>query len=418
MKRLLSLLLVVAMLFGVCAMFTACDGNTVSSEKEEKKEEKKSNRIKLSMKGVTVEEEIVYDDNGIVLTVTDIVTEENYVSFLFTVENTSSEYRSIECYNTVINGISDTSSGFYQSLADGECIEASISLYIPQLELLQVKKIGHMDLYLTIYDEDYDAIVEMEKVTVNTSEKGFVHTPNYDGEVLFEKNGIRLTLIETSFKKDEEPGMYLLIENETNDPVYFQMQDVELNGWLLPHNGIYTDIMSKTNTVNMISLSGLENMGIKKASDIQNIRFNVYAYDDEYDRLFDETPVAYVPGDKDYVEKMDIEGETLFENDNVEVIMTDISVSGGQPVVEIFLKNSSDITMDIQLNSFEIDGYEAYGSIYLTMPADTQCIYTLYLWADFKVDSIDELDSIIGTLNVYDNETYQSTMQEIEFPLD
>ena len=82
MKRLLSLLLVVAMLFGVCTVFTACDGSSASSEKEEEKEEKKSNRVKLNMKGVTVEEEVIYDDNDIVLTVTDMEISDYYVEVM------------------------------------------------------------------------------------------------------------------------------------------------------------------------------------------------------------------------------------------------------------------------------------------------------------------------------------------------
>lgn len=54
MKRLLSLLLVIAMLFGVCTIFTACDSTSVSDEEEEKDSGKKKNNPLDTFEGMEV----------------------------------------------------------------------------------------------------------------------------------------------------------------------------------------------------------------------------------------------------------------------------------------------------------------------------------------------------------------------------
>ena len=417
MKRLLSLLLVVAMLFGVCTVFTACDGSSASSEKEEEKEEKKSNRVKLNMKGVTVEEEVIYDDNDIVLTVTDMEISDYYVEVYFELENTSNERRTISCNTAVVNGISTCGYGFYHELSGGESCDAVMNMYIPTLEMLQVKTIGNIDLYLNISDEHYNRIVSQDKATVNTSEKGFVHTQEYDGEVLLEKEGIRLTLIESSFKKNEEHGLYVLVENETDEHVTVDLDDTVINGWLQPHCYFYAEVPAGTNTVAFLDMTDLEDMGIKKEKDIQNMSFYVYAYDQNYDYLFREDHVAYIPGDKDYVEKLDVEGDTVFEEGAVEIVLVDVTVEGGQPMLRLYFKNNSDDDWDICINNVEVDGTESYASINYVLPAGTQCLRNFYLYADFKVDSLDELESIIADISVYNENSYDFFEDTVEFPL-
>lgn len=417
MKRLLSLLLVVAMLFGVCAMFTACDGSSASSEKEEEKEEKKSNRVKLSMKGVTIEEGVVYEDNGITLTAKEIAIDDDYIEVFFDLENTSDEYRNISCTGSVINGLSSSGYGFYQSLYGGESCEVSLGFYIPALELLQVKTIGHIDLYLDISDEYYNSLATHEKVTVNTSEKGFVHTQKYDGKVLFEKKGVRVTLIETSFKKEEEHGMYLLVENENNKSLTVSANQVILNGWWLPYGGFYADLQANTNTVVLLDLYNLEHLGVKKEKDIQNITFGIWAYDDEYDDLFDVETVSYVPGDKDFVKELDIGEDVLYE-DAIDVVLYDLSADSGQLMVQLYIKNHTDDYCSISFENWMVNDYEVYSSASISLPENAQCIYTIYLYPEFKIDSLEELDSIKTNLSLTSYSDYETIVETLTLPLD
>ena len=70
MKRLLSLLLVIAMLFSVCTVFTACDSTSVSDEdddddkkKDDKEEEVEPTLVFKGLKIVLPEEYELEDKN-------------------------------------------------------------------------------------------------------------------------------------------------------------------------------------------------------------------------------------------------------------------------------------------------------------------------------------------------------------------
>ena len=421
MKRLLSLLLVIAMLFGVCAMFTACDGNSVSSEQgEEQKEEKKSNRIKLDMKDVTVAEEIVYEDNSIVLTVKAISMEDDYVDFLFELKNISPVYLCVECTNSVINGISSSNHGFYQSLSSGESATITLSLYIPLLEYLQVKTIGQLDLYLNIIDgSDGYILDEGIKVTVNTSKQDFVHTQTIDGEVLFEKSGIRITLIETTFSKNADSGMFVFVENKTDKFATVDLNNVVLNGWLQPFSYISTNLLPATNTVTFIDLSGLENMGIKKAKDIQNMSFDVSAYEQNYNSICQERQVSYIPGDKNFVKELNIEGKTVFDNDIVQILLVDAWVEDRYPVFQLYFKNKTDVYLTLSLCELIINGNPCTSTLPTNLPASAQSLQNFYIHGEgvYTVDSISELDSVTGYLFMFDYDG-NDYLEKIEFPLD
>ena len=421
MKRLLSLLLVIAMLFGVCAMFTACDGNSVSSEQgEEQKEEKKSNRIKLDMKDVTVAEEIVYEDNSIVLTVKAISMEDDYVDFLFELKNISPVYLCVECTNSVINGISSSNHGFYQSLSSGESATITLSLYIPLLEYLQVKTIGQLDLYLNIINgSDGYILDEGIKVTVNTSKQDFVHTQTIDGEVLFEKSGIRITLIETTFSKNADSGMFVFVENKTDKFATVDLNNVVLNGWLQPFSYISTNLLPATNTVTFIDLSGLENMGIKKAKDIQNMSFDVSAYEQNYNSICQERQVSYIPGDKNFVKELNIEGKTVFDNDMVQILLVDAWVEDRYPVFQLYFKNKTDVDLSLSLCELIINGNPCTSTLPTNLPASAQSLQNFYIHGEgvYTVDSISELDSVTGYLFMFDYDG-NDYLEKIEFPLD
>ena len=417
MKRLLSLLLVIAMLFGVCAMFTACDGNSVSSEQGE---EKKSNRIKLDMKDVTVAEEIVYEDNSIVLTVKAISMEDDYVDFLFELKNISPVYLCVECTNSVINGISSSNHGFYQSLSSGESATITLSLYIPLLEYLQVKTIGQLDLYLNIIDgSDGYILDEGIKVTVNTSKQDFVHTQTIDGEVLFEKSGIRITLIETTFSKNADSGMFVFVENKTDKFATVDLNNVVLNGWLQPFSYISTNLLPATNTVTFIDLSGLENMGIKKAKDIQNMSFDVSAYEQNYNSICQERQVSYIPGDKNFVKELNIEGKTVFDNDMVQILLVDAWVEDRYPVFQLYFKNKTDVDLSLSLCELIINGNPCISTLPTNLPASAQSLQNFYIHGEgvYTVDSISELDSVTGYLFMFDYDG-NDYLEKIEFPLD
>ena len=421
MKRLLSLLLVIAMLFGVCAMFTACDGNSVSSEKEEEKkeEEKKSNKVKLNMKGVTVEETVVYEGYGLILTLNDVDAEDEYVSFIFTLENTTDEYMNFESSSCLVNGISAVDSGLYCSIDAGAT--STYELYLPaeQLEWMGVTTIGHLDMKFVVYDSNYNAVERDIPVTIETSKAGFVHTPPAEGDVLLEKEGIRVVLLDTVFnKKTGTQGMYVFVENTGNKTASISLNNISINGWFLPYTGLFATLPSGANTVRLLDLYGKENIGIKKASDIQNMTFSVIATDDEYYEIFSESDLSYVPGDKDFVYEMEDTGDVLLEDDNLCISQKDIEIEDGHLRISLYLQNKADDYLYYSIESLYINNQEYYCYFSVSLPDGAQCAYELQLWTDESLESLQDIDSIVGDLYIRSSYSDINLDTEVEFVLD
>lgn len=416
MKRLLPLLLVIAMLFGVCTVFCACHDTTVPSEKEDKDDETDS--TKLNMKNVTVEKGVLYDNLDIIVTLTDMEVTQSEVIFHLEVQNTGNQTRCISAYGCIVNGVSTINSSISEHMTPQSTSAESFVLPIETLELLHVKTIGQLSFYFSVTDTYTNYLDKNVLITINTNKAGYVHTPPSDGEVLFEKDEFRIILVETVHEKDKDAGIVVYAENTTDDYLYAEFYNIEVNGWLMPRTYFSAPFPPHTNAMYLIHLPSTNQLGITNAADIQNIYYDVKVNKEDLFNVYNETHLGYLPGDPDYVAPLEIEGKILYEDEYVQMIQTGITLEDGLVTVDLYIKNFTDYYFYSSFDSVRINHENFSDDFFVKMLPGSQCLHVLKVPVNEDIASLEDIQSFTANFQVDFIDNEEGITTSIDFPLD
>ena len=183
----------------------------------------------------SIAEQVVYDENNIKVTATELTYEEYYgptISFL--VENNSDKDISVSTENVTVNNIV-FSAYMYSDLKAGKKAYSDMSFYETDLASYGITEIGTIEFNLHIYETDtYDDIDDSDviKLIVN-DDVSFVPAPK--GDKIYSKNGITV-YTEKCNKEDDDYYDYvtrLFIVNESDKYISVRCEDVSVNGFML-----------------------------------------------------------------------------------------------------------------------------------------------------------------------------------------
>ena len=291
MKKLIALMLVLVL---VMTMFAACSDAKKSNDDSD-------DTTKATIKGEPVPdkndpsgdnsnsendsvdmENVVYDDNGLTITVTGYKNGFFGPEVSLSIENTTDSNIALSTDDCIVNGITVGGLGYIKVPA-GEVVEDSVSIYDTDMAAAGIEKIGTIvfqnahiidaDSFDTLYDVPF-------QVTVNSDVEQAIDTT---GEVIFNDKGI--TVIAKVIEDDpNNENVYLLIKNETGKDITVDGIDIKVNGsdvdaWL--YDTIYADTVRYSDFG--LSLSTMEELGMDA---VETIEFGMmFVYTDSYDLI-------------------------------------------------------------------------------------------------------------------------------------
>ena len=423
MKRLLCLFLIVAMLLSIGVIFAACDKPIDLLQKEENNQKieyeysTESNRVTLNMRDATVDEKAIYDASDVTLIITNVRRSENGVIFYLEAKNNSNAFREIKGDNYVVNGVSMIQGSFSRKLDAYESSKIEFYLDAALLEMMGVKTIGQLDISVSVLDQDGNVLDENAVATITTSEYGYVHTHSFKGDVLFDEAGVLIVLLEISLGGSDDTGMFLYFLNNTDKTLDVAFKNVTINGWTIAVNDLQATLFPGLHTVEFIDLRYREDIGLRKPNDIQNVYYDVTVKDQQGAVVFDKTRLGYFPGNAEYVENIEIAGQTLYEDDDLQVVHTDTILSGNFPSFEFYFKNASDRTRTVVIEDFKINDVEHSGSINRLLYAGVQYKQYLSLYSSDRVSGKDPW-TVTAVLRVYDEQNNIIKEAPISFTVD
>lgn len=238
-------------------------------------------------------EQVVYDENDIKVTATEITYEEYYgpqISFL--VENNSKKDVSVSTQNVCVNNYV-FSAYMYADVNAGKKAYSELSLYESDLAAYGITELGTVELQLHIYElETYDTIDDSDVIKLVINE-GVTSTPAPKGEKIYSGNGVTVYAEECT-KEDDDYYNYVtrfFMINETKKNVTLRCEDVSVNGFMVdPYCSISIPAGKMGYTDLYFYQSDLESNKIKE---IEEVEFYFDAYDSTtYDDLFESDTIT------------------------------------------------------------------------------------------------------------------------------
>lgn len=272
---------------------SASDENTDSAD-ESNAEESASATESDSNKDITIEEQVLVEQDGIKITALEYVRDSIWGDGIkVLIENESEKDVTVGCDALIVNDymIHDL---FGSEIAAGKKSNATIYLSSSELKAAGIDTVGRIEIYFHAYDADsYDRIFTTDRIEIETSAIDSMDTTvNDEGTELYNDGGIRIvgkTVDENSFWGT---AILLYIENESGHNVGISVDDMSVNGFMLtPY--FSTTVYDGKKAVDDITImsSELEENGITSIEEVE-LKFHIYD-NDSYETIADSDPITF-----------------------------------------------------------------------------------------------------------------------------
>lgn len=269
------------------------EGTTETGESQTEETAGSSTDAEQTSSDVSIEEQVLVDQDGIKITATEYVTDSimgDGIKLL--VENNSDTDYTIGCDELIVNDymIADL---FSVDVAAGKKSNEMMYLSSSELKAAGIDTVGKVEMYFHAYDANWDDLFQNVYSEIETSEFANMDTtPNDEGTELYNENGIRIvgkTVDENSFWGT---AILLYIENTSGKNVGISVDDMSINGFMMtPY--FSTTVYDGKKAIDDITImsSDLEENGIESIDEVE-LKFHIYD-EDTYDTIADSDAITF-----------------------------------------------------------------------------------------------------------------------------
>ena len=268
-------------------------GTTETGESQTEETAGSSTDAEQTSSDVSIEEQVLLDQDGIKITATEYVTDSimgDGIKLL--VENNSDTDYTIGCDELIVNDymIADL---FSVDVAAGKKSNEMMYLSSSELKAAGIDTVGKVEMYFHAYDANWDDLFQNVYSEIETSEFANMDTtPNDEGTELYNENGIRIvgkTVDENSFWGT---AILLYIENTSGKNVGISVDNMSINGFMMtPY--FSTTVYNGKKAIDDITImsSDLEENGIESIDEVE-LKFHIYD-EDSYDTIADSDAITF-----------------------------------------------------------------------------------------------------------------------------
>lgn len=243
---------------------------------------------------VTIDEQVLFEQESIVVTATEYVTDSIWGDGIkLLLENNSDKDITVGCNALIVNDYMITDL-FASGIAAGKKSNETLYLSSTQLKAAGIENVGKIEIYFRVYDSStYKTVFETECVTIQTSEYANMDTiPNDAGTELYNQDGIRIvgkTVGENSFWGT---AILLYVENNSGKNVGISVDDMSINGFMM-HPFFSTTVYDGKKSIDDITIfsNDLEENGIEAIEEVE-LKFHIYDAD-SYSTIADSEPITF-----------------------------------------------------------------------------------------------------------------------------
>lgn len=244
--------------------------DTADSQTEDKKDDVKENvkkdvKLEAFKTDATIEETILYDENDLKITATDLTYSSYAVELNLLIENNSdkdltfaSGTMGYSCNS--VNGYMISDGYLNADVAAGKKANESIRFGTKELGIYGITEIADIQIGFSVSDDDYNRIYSgprqiktsiadsydyetdtyIQCINSGVWEAAYDCTIDYYAEnELYNQGGIRILSETLMTNKDGEKSILLEVENNSSESVYGAIADISVNG-LVFYDGTWT----------------------------------------------------------------------------------------------------------------------------------------------------------------------------------
>lgn len=314
MKKLISGLIFVGMIFAAMLMAVACgsegtkkeitdsEDNTKDNVNEdtdkdrdsENNDEDTSNTDTDKRALETIDETVLFEQDGVKVTATEIVNDPIWGKGIkVLIENNSNKNVAVQCNTIVVNNymINDL---FSSEVAAGKKSNETITLLTTNIDEAGINTIAEINISFHVIDsESYDTLFDTEEVTIKTSAYGTVEQPALDsGKELLNTDGIRIVGKYVTEGSIWGAGVLLFMENNSDEDIIIQCDNMSINGFMVtPYFSCQVNKGRMALDTITILDSDLEDNGIDEVKDLE-LEFNILN-PKTYQTIYQSEPIPF-----------------------------------------------------------------------------------------------------------------------------
>lgn len=250
-----------------------------------------SNEPKTS---VTIEEQELINQDGIVITAKEYVTDNIWGDGIkLVLENNSDKTVTVGCNALIVNNYMITDL-FVAEVAPGKKSNEVMYLSNTELKAAGIDTVGQVEIYFHVYDSaSYDNIFDSGCVTIKTSEFANMDTTPEDmGTELYNENGIRIVGKAVDENSFWGTAILLYCENTSGKNVGISVEEMSINGFMMSplFSTIIYDQKMSLDEITVLSTE-LEENGIDEIEEVE-LKFHIYDVD-SYNTIADSEPIKF-----------------------------------------------------------------------------------------------------------------------------
>ena len=250
-----------------------------------------SNEPKTS---VTIEEQELINQDGIVITAKEYVTDNIWGDGIkLVLENNTDKTVTVGCNALIVNNYMKTDL-FVAEVAPGKKSNEVMYLSNTELKAAGIDTVGQVEIYFHVYDSaSYDNIFDSGCVTIKTSEFANMDTTPEDmGTELYNENGIRIVGKAVDENSFWGTAILLYCENTSGKNVGISVEEMSINGFMMSplFSTIIYDQKMSLDEITVLSTE-LEENGIDEIEEVE-LKFHIYDVD-SYNTIADSEPIKF-----------------------------------------------------------------------------------------------------------------------------
>ncbi len=251
--------------------------------------------VESSTSEIVVEEQVVFDQEGIIITIKSLDLEDSFFGpeLKLLIENNNEKDITVQVRKVSVNDIM-IDPIFSADVATGKKINDGMTFMDSELEVAGITTIKEIEFIFHIFDaESWDDIIDSEVIHIETSvDKNFVQEIDDSGFLAVESNGIKI-IVKKLDSQDSFWGadVYVYIENNSDQDVTVQTRDVSIDGFMV--DPIFSsDVVSGKRAFDTITFmeSDLEENGVTDINSLE-LRFHVFNME-SWNTIFDSEIVS------------------------------------------------------------------------------------------------------------------------------